>query len=275
MTKRNLIITSFKLAFLFVLVKINLYNQPSNSTPTSPAELKNIPQLQELVKFDKISHFPSLIEIAVLKKSSKKSFNNQFSFAKEHLPEDNKKFALKMRRILIAHSYRNLQTHQLHYRAQKWFAVIEPILKKYGIPEDFKYLPLVESGLNNNRYSVKGAAGLWQFMPQTARDFGLKVNDDVDQRFDIKLSTIAAARYIKSLHKQFHNWTLVAAAYNAGEGKIKSHIRNQNQRNYFKLKLNPETARYVYSVICMKEIIEHPEDYGYKIPHPKFLAYQR
>lgn len=251
MTKSKLIITA-KLLILFVLVKINLYNQPKLPTPTLQAQ-----------------YTPQIYHPLIVKPEPKK-----LSFASENIPSGNKRIDFRMKKVLKANSFINLQTHKLHYRAEKWFAVIEPILKKYGIPDDFKYIPLVETGLTTNIYSPRGAAGLWQFMPQTGRDFGLKVNGDVDERFNMHLSTIAAAKYFKSLYKIFGSWTLVAAAYNAGEGRIIKQMKSQKQSNYFKLKLNRETAAYVYSIISMKEIIEHPQKYGYKIRNARWLAYQ-
>jgi soluble lytic murein transglycosylase-like protein len=196
-------------------------------------------------------------------------------FANELLPSGDKYIEKKMKRALKAHSYANLRTLKLHERSQVWFPIIEPILKKYGIPEDFKYIPLVETGMTRGLYSPKGAAGVWQFMPQTARDYGLTVNDKVDERMNVRLATVAAAKYIKDLHKQFNSWTLAAAAYNGGEGRMRRQIAKQKQDDYFRLVLNRETGKYVYSLISMKEVIEHPEDYGYKISNPrKLLAYQ-
>lgn len=250
MSKNKLIIIS-KLFLLFVLVKINFHNKPkeqpkylAHNTPQKPIPLITKPEPKTLC------------------------------FASENIPTGNKKINFKMKRVLKANSFKNLQTHKLHNRAEKWFNVIEPILRKYGIPEDFKYIPLVETGLATNIYSPRGAAGLWQFMPQTGRDFGLTVNSSLDERFNINLSTVAAAKYFRSLYKIFGNWTLVAAAYNAGEGQILRQIKKQNESNYFNLKLNRETAIYVYSLISMKEIIEHPQMYGYKIRDTKWLAYQ-
>ncbi len=196
-------------------------------------------------------------------------------FANELLPSGDDKIDAKMKKALKAHSYAKLRTLKLHQRSQVWFPVIEPILKKYGIPDDFKYMPLVETGMKRGLYSPKGAAGLWQFMPQTARDFGLTVNSEVDERMNVRLSTIAAAKYLKDLHRQFNSWTLAAAAYNVGEGRIKRQISKQKHDDYFRLNLNRETSKYVYSLISMKEVIENPKDYGYNINNPrKLLAYK-
>lgn len=210
--------------------------------------------------------------IKTSKKIAESAFSKELSFANEFMPIGDKHIEMRMKKALKANSFSKLQTLKLHQRAEVWFPVIVPILKQYGIPEDFKYIPLIESGMKRGQYSPKGAAGLWQIMPQTGRDYGLTVNDNIDERMNVRLSTIAAAKYIKELYKQFDSWTLVAAAYNGGEGRLRRVIKKQNQDNYFKMDLNRETGKYVYSLISMKEIIEHPEDYGYKIKNPKKLV---
>ena len=187
----------------------------------------------------------------------------QLAFADENLPLNDHKVNSKMKKILASFAYRKLQTNRLHRKAAEWFPVIEPILAAYGIPNDFKYVPLVESGLRAG-VSAKGASGFWQFMPGTARSYGLKVNSEVDERKNLRKSTIAACKYIKALYGVFDNWTLVAAAYNVGDSHMKRQINKQNQANYFKMKLNRETAGYVYKLISMKEILENPARNGYK-----------
>jgi membrane-bound lytic murein transglycosylase D len=195
----------------------------------------------------------------------------QLNFAEETLPLGDAKVERKMRKTLAAHYFSNLQTNTLHRKAAEWFPIIEPILAAYGIPEDFKYVPLVESGLSSG-VSPKGAAGFWQFMPGTARMYGLRVNSNVDERKNLRKSTIAAAKYIKELYGIFDSWTLVAAAYNVGDNHMKRQINRQNQDNYFKMKLNRETGGYVYKLISMKEIMEDPVRYGYRAPRA-LLAY--
>ncbi|TDQ07669.1 lytic transglycosylase domain-containing protein [Pedobacter metabolipauper] len=195
----------------------------------------------------------------------------QLNFAEETLPLGDAKVERKMKKVLAAYNFSKLQTNRLHRKAAEWFPVIEPILAAYGIPEDFKYVPLVESGLQGG-VSPKGAAGFWQFMPGTARNYGLKVNSRVDERKNLRKSTIAACKYIKELYGIFDSWTLVAAAYNVGDGHMRKQIDRQNQDNYFKMKLNRETAGYVYKLISMKEIVEDPVRYGYRAPRA-LLAY--
>lgn len=197
----------------------------------------------------------------------------QLEFANENLPEGDDQVAHKMKRTLASFSYQNLRTDRLHLKAAKWFPVVEPILAKYGIPDDFKYLALVESGLKGG-VSPKGAAGYWQFMPATARIYGLKVNSKVDERYDLRKSTIAAAKYIRYLHGKFGNWALAAAAYNVGDGHMRRQMKSQKKDNYFKLRLNRETGAYVYKLISVKEILENPLRNGYK-DQKAFVAYKK
>lgn len=247
MIKKHLITCSVMLSLL-ITIKIFIYSTPA---PINPS-----------INIDKKSENAD---------SPSEPYFNSLSFADETLPLGDQRIESKMTRTLHAHSHRKLQTSRLHHRAAEWFPIIEPILEQYGIPEDFKYIPLVESGLKSG-VSPKGAAGFWQFMPQTARDFGLKVNDEVDERNNIHKSTVAAAKYLKSLYREFNSWTLAAAAYNVGEGRLKRQIYQQNQDNYFKMKLNKETASYVYKLISMKEIIENPDRYGYTSKVSRLLA---
>lgn len=184
-----------------------------------------------------------------------------YSFANESLPESNRVYH-KMQYTLKRHSYKKIQSHILQIKAEKIFPIIEPILKAYGIPLDFKYLPLVESGLKEGT-SIKGAAGVWQFMPGTARTYGLKVNRNADERLNLRKATIAACRYIRDLHDEFNSWTLAAAAYNNGSIKLAKAMRIQSEDNYYRMKLNRETGSYVYNLIAMKAIIDHPKQYGY------------
>jgi membrane-bound lytic murein transglycosylase D len=195
----------------------------------------------------------------------------QLEFAAETLPLGDARINGKMKKILASYGYQNLQTNRLHRKAAEWFPIIEPILAAYGIPNDFKYVPLVESGLQGGT-SPKGASGYWQFMPGTARNYGLKVNSTVDERKNLRKSTIAACKYIKELYGIFDSWTLVAAAYNVGDVHMRKQINKQNQDNYFKLKLNRETGGYVYKLISMKEILENPARNGYK-SQKAFIAY--
>jgi membrane-bound lytic murein transglycosylase D len=184
-------------------------------------------------------------------------------FANEHLPLGDKQVEDKMMDFLENYSYENVRTYKTHEVALKSIPKIAEILESYGIPQDFKYIPLLESGFVQHATSHKGASGYWQFMPETARAFGLRVDEKVDERHDLVKSTHAAAKYILALYNEFESWTLVAAAYNVGSGSLRSAMQRQGEENYFKLKLNKETGSYVFRLISLKEIIEHPQRYGY------------
>jgi len=163
---------------------------------------------------------------------------------------------------LLRFTYNHSTTLLLFKRANRWFPIIEPILKKNNIPSDFKYLALIESYFENN-VSHMGAAGFWQFVKQTAIKYDLEVNDEVDERFNVEKSTEAACRYIKYLYSLYRNWSLVAAAYNMGETALSSVIGKQKVDNYHDLYLNYETGRYVYRILAMKIIYQKPHNYGF------------
>ena len=187
----------------------------------------------------------------------KKNHQSEFSFANEAIPVNDLQITRKMRHSLVKTSYNAVQSNILQIEAVRLFPLIVPILNAYGIPEDFKYMPLVEAGLKSG-ISKSGAAGWWQFMPGR------------DDRYSIRRSTIAACKYLKELHDQFHSWTLAAAAYNIGEIKMAKAIKTQSQRNYFRMHFNPETGSYMYRIIAMKQVIEQPELYGYIAYKAKF-----
>ncbi|WP_257666224.1 lytic transglycosylase domain-containing protein [Parapedobacter tibetensis] len=186
------------------------------------------------------------------------------NFANENLPLGDKQIENRMMRYLKEYSYNKRRSYRLHRKARGALPRVAAILSKQGIPVDFKYIPLVESGFTSGTTSHRGASGYWQFMPNTARAFGLRVDSLVDERQDIEKSTLAAAKYIKALYREFNSWTLVAAAFNIGEGNLQRAINNQHEDNYFKLKLNKETGSYVYKLISVKEIIENPRQHGYR-----------
>lgn len=167
----------------------------------------------------------------------------------------------EMTQIIYGHSNLFLSIK----RANKYFPVIVPILKKNGIPEDFAYLAVVESYLSPTARSYAGAVGMWQFLKGTAKQYGLIVNDEVDERYDPVKSTEAACRYLKDAYAKYKHWPTVAASYNAGMGRISKELERQFAGNSFDLYLNEETSRYVFRFIAMKLIIEQPKKYGFFI----------
>ncbi len=251
MIKKHLIACS-GLLIMMLVAKLFIYSTPE--TPLNPFSKKVILPFETEEEIQPVAKakFPGL------------------TFSNEKLPKG-KAIAAKMRKYLKAHSYSHIQTTKLHKKAARWFPVIVPILKAYGIPEDFKYMPLVESGLAEGT-SPRGASGYWQFMPGTARSYGLRVNSAVDERSNMRKSTIAACKYLKELHGIFNSWTLAAAAYNIGEINLLRQMAKQGQKNYYKMRLNGETASYVYKLIAMKEIIENPIQYGFVKRKTQLLA---
>jgi len=168
-------------------------------------------------------------------------------------------------RELLANSYFQSQTILYLKKSKRYFHLIEPILKKNNIPDDFKYLSLAESGFQEKVISPAGAVGLWQLMKKAALENGLEVSNEVDERYHAEKSTEAACRYLNHAYRLYGNWVNVAASYNAGISGIKRQTDLQDSRNYFDLQLNDETSRYVYRILALKLILENPEKYGFKV----------
>ena len=168
-----------------------------------------------------------------------------------------------MDRELLAFSYMHSTSLQTIKRANRYFPVVEPILKEYGIPEDFKYLMAIESAANPFARSHAGAAGLWQIMPTTGKQLGLVVNNYVDERYHVEKSTRAACKYLKEAYSKFGDWVSVAASYNAGQGRISQQQKRQYTDETLDLRLVEETARYVYRIFAIKMLFNNPRDFGF------------
>lgn len=167
---------------------------------------------------------------------------------------------------LIINMYRQSSTVLYFKRANRYFPIIEPILKKNNIPQDMKYLCVIESGLTNATSPAK-AQGFWQFIASTGSKYGLTVSDEIDMRNDVEASTEAACKYLRSLYNRFHSWTAAAAAYNCGENGLSRRMQAQGTTDYYDIRLNSETGRYVYRILAMKLIMQHPQQYGYFLRH--------
>ena len=185
-------------------------------------------------------------------------------FSDERTPLEAPDIKERLDKELLVNTYWQSNMLLMIKRANKWFPKIESILKEEGIPEDFKYLAVIESGLENVR-SPKGAKGFWQLMPSTAKEYGLEVNSNVDERYHIEKSTKVAAEYLINSKERFGSWTLAAAAYNAGNYGIAKRLETQKVSNYYDALLPDETERYVFRIIALKEIINHPKRYGFII----------
>jgi len=186
----------------------------------------------------------------------------QMDFAGEPVPLDNPDIRERMDRELLVNTYWQSNMLIMIKRAHKYFPIIEPMLEANGLPDDFKYLAIAESGLDNVR-SPAGAAGFWQFLKGTGKEYGLEINDYVDERYHLEKATKVAADYLKKSKKRFGTWTSAAGAYNAGNGGISKEMKRQDVNDYYDLLLNSETSRYVFRILAFKEILSNPEKYGF------------
>ncbi|MDR1113369.1 MAG: lytic transglycosylase domain-containing protein [Bacteroidales bacterium] len=169
-----------------------------------------------------------------------------------------------LERELINHCYQHSRTLQIVKRTGRYFPLMKQILEEEGVPKDFLYLCVAESGLENVVSPAK-AAGFWQFMETTAKKYGLEIRDEVDERYHLKKATHAACQYLKRCKKELGSWSLAAAAYNMGANGVKTAIENQSSNNYWDLYLNTETARYLYRILAYKLMFENTEQYGIKV----------
>ncbi len=192
-------------------------------------------------------------------------YPSEMDFCGEKVPTNQADVKERLDREMLVNINLNATTAILIKRANKVFPIIEPILAKYNIPDDFKYLAVIESGLIN-AISPSGAKGVWQFMPETAKESKLEITEQVDERYHIEKSTQAACEYLIKAKNKFGNWTVAAASYNGGMTGLQNHINFQQTSDYYNLWLTDETARYIFRILALKEIMKNPEKYGYLIP---------
>lgn len=171
----------------------------------------------------------------------------------------------RMDRELLAFTYMHSTSIQMIKKANRYFPIVEPILKANGVPDDFKYLMVIESNLNPNARSGAGAAGLWQFMQTTGREYGLEVNKNIDERYHVEKATEAACKYLKDAYDKYQDWIAVAASYNAGQARISSQFEKQQVDDMLDLYLVEETARYVYRIIAAKIMFSNPSAFGFRL----------
>lgn len=187
---------------------------------------------------------------------------DDLNFSGEAMPLQNPDILERMDRELLVNTYWQSNGLLMFKRAKKFFPVIEPILEKNGIPDDFKYLAVIESGLTN-AVSPAGARGVWQIMKATGRENGLEINTNVDERYHLEKATEVACKYLLKSKERLGSWTLAAAAYNGGNAGVSRRLKKQNVSNYYDLLLGEETGRYVFRIVALKEILSHPDKYGF------------
>lgn len=188
----------------------------------------------------------------------------KITFAGEEVPLATFGVREKLDRELLVNTYWHSNTLLMFKRSNRWFPVIEPILAANGIPDDFKYLAVIESGLTN-AVSPAGATGFWQFLKSTGQSYGLEVNNEVDERYHVTKSTEAACKYLNDAYEKFGDWALVAASYNMGMGGLNKQLKRQKVDRYWDLLLNEETSRYVYRILAIKEILNSGSTYGFVV----------
>ncbi|MCH8330084.1 MAG: lytic transglycosylase domain-containing protein [Bacteroidetes bacterium] len=231
------------ISVLLTLNLILLTSSKNDPIPPTPAPTS----ITELNKYYKI--FP--VEIPA-----------EATFAGESVPLDIFDVRERLDRELLINTYWHSSTIYHFKQANRWFPVIEPILKENNIPDDFKYLALAESGLQN-KVSPSRAEGVWQFLKGTGKEYGLQIENAIDERYHIEKATAAACQYLQEAYDTFGSWTMAAAAYNKGMPGMKKQVARQKETKYYDLLLNEETSRYIFRILALKEVLLNPEQYGF------------
>ena len=208
---------------------------------------------REYLSFDRIDHITHDIELP-----------ERMEFCGEEVPLDLFYVRERLERELLVNTYRHSTTILQLKRTTRWFPIMEPIMEQYGLPEDFKYLAMIESELTN-AVSPSKAVGFWQFLEGTGKEYGLEINKEVDMRYNVEKETVAACKYLKDSYSKFGSWIAAAAAFNCGNGRITRSMDDQRVDSYFDMLLPEETQRYVYRILALKLITENPEKYGFQV----------
>ena len=239
--KRSFLFFLFASIIFVIFTQLKISSNDINSNSSELDSLQDLNQKTKVFAFDK---------------------PDALNFAGEGVPLYSSEIWERFDNELLRNVYFQSNTLLYFKKANKYFPIIEPILKEYGIPDDFKYLAIIESGLENV-VSPSGAAGFWQIMKKTAKEYDLEINDDVDERYNLEKSTIAACNYLNDAYQQFGEWTIAAASYNMGRAGISRRLKEQRVENYYDLYLNTETARYIFRILAIKEILQNPQKYGF------------
>ena len=234
-----------------VLLVVGLVLYSSSSKPALPTK-----ETDSLMPEDAPNRLPQIIKSV--------SLDKDYSIAGEKVPSDNFDVLERFERELMVNSYWHSSTLLNIKNAHRYFPMIEPILAEKGVPDDFKYVAVIESNLRNET-SPAGAKGIWQFMPSVAKGYGLQITSEVDERYHLEKSTYAACELIRDYYKRFGNWTNAIGAYNMGETRFAREKTRQHMDSYYDMNFGSETSRYIFRVLALKEIMENPEDYGFYI----------
>ncbi len=250
MKTRNILLAC-GIAILLIGVTAAITLLPAQSNDEQLEEYEGTDR--EFVVFEQIDHITHDIELP-----------ETMTFCGEEVPLDLFFVRERLERELMVNSYRHSATILQLKRTTRWFPVMEPIMEQYGLPEDFKYLAMIESELTN-AVSPSKAVGFWQFLEETGKVYGLEINKQVDMRYNVEKETVAACKYLKDSYRKFGSWISAAAAFNCGNGRITKTMEEQRVDSYFDMLLPEETQRYVYRILALKLITENPEKYGFTI----------
>lgn len=234
-----------------ILSATNSFQKLNNTTDSDTASGTNVSSVENIVVPNNETYGVKLPQ--------------SISFAGESVPLTDMDVRERLDRELIVNSYWHSSTILMLKRANRWLPVIEPILKENGVPDDFKYLAMAESGLQDV-VSSAGATGFWQFLKTAGKEYDLVINGEVDERYHVEKATVAACDYLKKAYEKFGSWTMAAASYNMGMSGLQNQIDRQKQNKYFDLLLSDETSRYVFRILAIKSIHTSPSDYGFNLP---------
>ena len=251
MRKRNLLIAC---GFAIILIGVTAAISFSIAQNTEEQDSSYFETLNpDVLHFEQMSQYIHDVELP-----------KTMDFCGEPVPLDRFYVRESLERELLVNTYRHASTLLLMKRTSRWLPVIEPIMKKNNLPSDFKYLAMIESDLTN-AVSPSKAAGFWQFLEGTGKQYNLEIYKEVDMRYNQEKETQAACDFLKDLYRRFKSWTLAAAAYNCGGGRISKTIEEQQVTSYYDMLLPNETERYIYRILAFKLIMENPEKYGFHI----------
>jgi len=250
MRTRNLLLAC-GMAIILIGVTAAITLLPAQSNDEQLEEYEGTEK--EFLSFDQIDHITHDIELP-----------DTMYFCGEEVPLYLFYVRERLERELLVNTYRHSTTILQLKRTTRWFPVMEPIMEQYGLPEDFKYLAMIESELTN-AVSPSKATGFWQFLESTGKEYGMEINKQVDMRYDVERETVAACKYLKESYRKFGSWISAAAAFNCGNGRISRTMNEQRVDSYFDMLLPEETQRYVYRILALKLITENPEKYGFQI----------
>ncbi len=251
MRKRNLLIAC---GFAIILIGVTAAISFSIAQNTEEQDSSYFETLNpDVLHFEQMSQYIHDVELP-----------KTMDFCGEPVPLDRFYVRESLERELLVNTYRHASTLLLMKRSSRWLPVIEPIMKKNNLPSDFKYLAMIESDLTN-AVSPSKAVGFWQFLEGTGKQYNLEIYKEVDMRYNQEKETQAACDFLKDLYRRFKSWTLAAAAYNCGGGRISKTIEEQQVTSYYDMLLPNETERYIYRILAFKLIMENPEKYGFHI----------